>query len=409
MAPAGRIHVNVRTSVPPVASRPLRRAFSLLTRSATVAALSVLAPGGLVSTQEVDLVVVHPPAVVRVQGASYLAHELWITNRERSALTLNEVAVLDGARTVAVYHEPELVSRVGRPGLPRTHSTPLLLEPNQPGVVYFWIRLQADVATPRQLEHRVSLSSSFGSRTAVIDGGRTNVSPADAIEILDAPLRGRGWVAVYDPLLVGGHRTAVYTIDGRPWIPGRFAIDWIRLLPNGRLHTDPTSRPPDWNGFGTEVLAVKDARVAVAVDGRSDADQHGKPREAITTETAAGNHIALDLGKGRFAFYEHLQQGSVRVKVGQRVSRGETIARLGSSGSVSSGPHLHFHVSDAARPLGAEGLPFVLRQFRLHGAFASIGSFLQGDAPLPRPAGDEPTRSLERPGPNVVMDFEPPD
>jgi hypothetical protein len=285
----------------------------------------------------------------------------------------------------------------------------LLLEPNQPGVVYFWIRLQADVATPRQLEHRVSLSSSFGSRTAVIDGGRTNVSPADAIEILDAPLRGRGWVAVYDPLLVGGHRTAVYTIDGRPWIPGRFAIDWIRLLPNGRLHTDPTSRPPDWNGFGTEVLAVKDARVAVAVDGRSDADQHGKPREAITTETAAGNHIALDLGKGRFAFYEHLQQGSVRVKVGQRVSRGETIARLGSSGSVSSGPHLHFHVSDAARPLGAEGLPFVLRQFQLHGAFASIASFLQGDAPLPRPAGDEPTRSLERPGPNVVMDFEPPD
>jgi murein DD-endopeptidase MepM/ murein hydrolase activator NlpD len=241
----------------------------------------------------------------------------------------------------------------------------------------------------------------------VIDGGKTNVSPADEVEVLDAPLRGRGWAAVYDPLLVGGHRTAIYTIEGRSRIPGRFAIDWIRLLPNGRLHTDPASRPPDWNGFGAEVLAVKDARVAVAIDGRPDADQQGKPREAITAENAAGNYIVLDLDGGRFAFYEHLQQGSVRVKVGQRVARGEMIARVGSSGSVSSGPHLHFHVADAASPLGAEGVPFVLRQFRLRGAFASIAALVNGEASTPNSTSDAPVRALERPGPNVVMDFEP--
>jgi murein DD-endopeptidase len=389
-------------------SRCLRRPISVLARSVTAAVLSVLAIGGHVSSQEsVDLSVLQPAAVVRVQGASYLVHELWITNRGLSAVTLNDVAVLDGARTIAIYQQPELVARVGRPGLPRTHPTPLLLEPNQPAVVYFWIRLDGEFSTPRQLQHRVSLSQSSASGTKVLDGGRMNVAPPDAAEILDAPLRGPGWVAVYDPLLVGGHRTAVYTVDGRPRIPGRFAIDWIRLLPTGRVHTDATARPADWNGFGAEVLAVKDARVAVAVDGRPDADLHGKPREAITRENAAGNYIVLDLGNDRFAFYEHLQQGSVRVKVGQRVSRRESIARVGSSGSVSSGPHLHFHVSDAASPLGAEGLPFVLRQFQLRGAFASISSFAKGDAPLPRAANDEPTRALERPGPNVVMDFEP--
>jgi hypothetical protein len=245
------------------------------------------------------------------------------------------------------------------------------------------------------------------SRAIVIDGGRTDVTPLDEIEVLDAPLRGRGWAAVYDPVLIGGHRTTVYTIDGRARIPGRFAIDWIRLLPNGRVHMDAMSRPPDWNGFGAEVLAVKDARVAVAVDGRPDADQRGKPRESITRENAAGNYIVLDLGRGRFAFYEHLQQGSVMVRVGQHVSRGETIARVGSSGSVSSGPHLHFHVSDAASPLGAEGLPFLLRRFQLRGAFESLPAFAKGDAPITPIAGDEPLRSLERPGPNVVMDFEP--
>ncbi len=39
------------------------------------------------------------------------------------------------------------------------------------------------------------------------------------------------------------------------------------------------------------------------------------------------------------------------------------IAKLGSSGSTSIGPHLHFHVADASSLLAAEGMPFVFRQF----------------------------------------------
>jgi murein DD-endopeptidase len=374
----------------------------------TLTALMVFATSSQLPSQaRVDLSVVHPAAVVRVEGASYLVHELWVTNLGFSAATLDEVSVLDGARTIVRYQQSDLLSRIGRPGLPRTHPTPLLFEPNQPGVVYFWIRLDAGAAIPSHLRHRVSLSGKDGSGAGVFDGGSTTVTPPDVVEVLDAPLRGDRWVAVYDPLLVGGHRTAVYTIDGRSRIPGRFAIDWIRVPPDGRVHTDATARPPDWNGFGAEVLAVKDSQVAIAVDGRPDADQHGKPRETITRDNAAGNYIALDLGNGRFAFYEHLQQGSVRVQVGQRVARGEAIARVGSSGSVSSGPHLHFHVSDTPAPLGAEGLPFVLRRFQVRGAFVSIASFAKGDTPLPRDAANAPARELERPGPNVLMDFEP--
>src|SRR3546814_3208759 len=72
---------------------------------------------------------------------------------------------------------------------------------------------------------------------------------------------------------------------------------------------------------------------------------------------ATGNYVALDLGDGRHAFYEHLKPGSIRVVPGQRVRRGEVIAELGFTGD-STGPHLHFHVADAPSPLGAEGLPF---------------------------------------------------
>src|SRR3546814_16291744 len=73
---------------------------------------------------------------------------------------------------------------------------------------------------------------------------------------------------------------------------------------------------------------------------------------------ATGNYVALDLGDGRHAFYEHLQPGSIRVVPGQRVRRGEVIAELGLTGD-SPGPPLPFHVAAAPSPLRAAGLPVV--------------------------------------------------
>ena len=61
--------------------------------------------------------------------------------------------------------------------------------------------------------------------------------------------------------------------------------------------------------------------------------------------TPAGNHVVLDLGSGEYALLAHLRRGSVRVRPGQRVRRGETLGRCGNSGN-SSEPHLHFHVQD---------------------------------------------------------------
>jgi murein DD-endopeptidase MepM/ murein hydrolase activator NlpD len=79
----------------------------------------------------------------------------------------------------------------------------------------------------------------------------------------------------------------------------------------------------------------------------------------ITIDTVGGNHIILELEKGRYAFYAHLQPGSLRVKAGDRVKQGQTMALLGNTGN-STEPHLHFHVSDGNSPLGSEGVPYVL-------------------------------------------------
>ncbi|MGE5850952.1 MAG: M23 family metallopeptidase [Candidatus Methylomirabilota bacterium] len=53
----------------------------------------------------------------------------------------------------------------------------------------------------------------------------------------------------------------------------------------------------------------------------------------------AGTSVVLDHGHGLFTMYFHLQESLVRE--GQRVDRGEAIARVGSSGRAT-GPHLHW-------------------------------------------------------------------
>jgi murein DD-endopeptidase MepM/ murein hydrolase activator NlpD len=84
--------------------------------------------------------------------------------------------------------------------------------------------------------------------------------------------------------------------------------------------------------------------------------------ENIPIEEADGNHVVLDLGDGRYALFAHLKPGSVRVRVGETVRRGQVLGLVGTSGN-SSEPHLHFHVMDNPSPLASNGLPYRLRKF----------------------------------------------
>ena len=87
------------------------------------------------------------------------------------------------------------------------------------------------------------------------------------------------------------------------------------------------------NHNGIDIAAPYGSSVLAAADGK-----------VITSRlsTTAGNMIIIDHGGGVYSVYMH---NSARlVSVGDRVTAGQTIAQVGSTG-LSTGNHLHFGVS----------------------------------------------------------------
>ena len=63
--------------------------------------------------------------------------------------------------------------------------------------------------------------------------------------------------------------------------------------------------------------------------------------KALTT--SYGNYVMILHDNGLYTLYAHGQQGSIRVSEGQRITQGQQIMNVGSTGN-STGPHLHFEV-----------------------------------------------------------------
>lgn len=72
----------------------------------------------------------------------------------------------------------------------------------------------------------------------------------------------------------------------------------------------------------------------------------GTVRVIAYDEGGWGRYISVGDGNGMRHIFCHLEEGSVSVVEGQRVSRNTVLARMGSTGN-STGVHLHFQINDS--------------------------------------------------------------
>ncbi|MDP5281388.1 M23 family metallopeptidase [Sphingomonas sp. DG1-23] len=344
--------------------------------AAALFASGTTAPASQQVRQGFDLRVPVAPIAVTVAGRQRLVYELHLWNLARRPLALDRLEIFADDGLAADLGSDELAKRARSPlDAPRIE-----VPPGEHAILY----LEIDGAAPALLRHRLTYTEA-GNRH-LVEGGAVR-SVRGPLPVLDPPLRDGPWAAVYDPALDRGHRRVLYAVDGQARIPGRFAIDWMR----------PPEPGAAGNGAGAEVLAVADGLVATVRDDVPD-PVPGKPKPAAGIGDAAGNYVSLDIGNGRFAFYEHLAKG-IRVRPGQRVRAGEVIAQLGATGQADT-PHLHFHLADRNSPLGAEGQPYLLRGWRQIGAYRAIEDF--GAKPWTAAS----TRAVTAfPAPNVVVRF----
>lgn len=352
-------------------------------RALMTAAASLLLAAAPAARQGIEVIAPISPAPLPTAQGLRLSYELHLTNFARGEIEILRVRALDAAAgtALATIEGDALEAALRVIGLPVDATDHRRVAPGRRVVAYLDLPIRG--APPAAIDHVIEFRPAGATETAAL---RSTVGvDARAIPELGPPLAGGPWVAVYEPGMDFGHRRYVYAVAGTARIPGRHAVDWMRPHDS----TAPA--------LGTPVLAVADATVAATRDGMAEPDPNA-PRPAVALGDATGNYIALDLGEGRFAFYEHLMPG-LSAKPGDRVRRGQAIARLGSTGQASQ-PHLHFHIASANSPLDAEGLPYWLAGMRVIGGYESIEAFGRGD-----PWTKSPATAAAFPAPNAVVTF----
>jgi murein DD-endopeptidase len=345
-----------------------------------------------------DLQVPLAPAPVVVDGRARLFYELHLRNFSRQPLAPQWVEVLDDEGVALARFEGEALAARLAPAVPGGEAPAGAVAPGSGAVLYVELEVAPD-AVPAALRHRIGYRVEDAAATiAEVTGGDT-VADARPAVVLGPPLRGGPWAAVFHPGWARGHRRVFYAVEGRAVLPGRFAIDFVKLDQAGRIAEGDADVIRNAHGYGEPVLAVADATVVALRDDYPEAERiSGNGRHPLSD--GSGNYVMLDLGDGRHAVYEHLRPGSVRVAPGQRVRRGEVVGEVGLSGS-GGWPHLHFHVADAPSLLGAEGLPFALDRFVALGRYLDVEDL--GSKPWTQEAATE--RRDERPADNSVVAF----
>lgn len=294
-------------------------------------------------------------------GRRHLVYELRIGNTTASGLALDKVEVLDepSGKLLLNLDRAGLAKRFSIGGRRGSESADLGV--GQFGVLFLHVALEPG-DLPRAVAHRISLRlvqpgidfSATVARAPVVDRPQVVLGP---------PLLGAGYVAADGCCDSIRHVRALLALNGHFTLAQRFAIDWEQIDSENRVVKGDTQALSNYVIYGREVLAVADGTV---VSSRNDLPEQvpGALPQGMAIDQADGNFVVLDVGGGNYVLYAHMQPGSVTVKAGAKVKRGDLLGKVGNTGNTQA-PHLHLHVMDGPSPLASNGLPYVFDSAKL--------------------------------------------
>jgi Peptidase family M23 len=322
----------------------------------------------------VEVVCLSPPIPVRMNTQQVLVYELHVTNFDVVPLTLKRLEVFanhESSEPVSSLADDKLSAAMIRIGAAMMMSGNMgsaakdvrVIDLGTRSVIFMWIELPSNRAMPVSLRHRMVFSAAATDTAKATDATLEDFQVPvrhDAVLTLNPPFRGGTWLAGSGPANQSDHRRTITAVDGHIYSAERFAIDWVKVGPNGDSRHDGATRNENWWAWGEPVLAVADGEITDVVDGIADNTPPVLP--PVTLDNIAGNHVILKIAPNRYVTYAHLQNGSIKVRLHDRVRQGDVLALLGNSGNTT-GAHLHLQVTDQNSVLQAEGVPFVFASF----------------------------------------------
>lgn len=354
-------------------------------------------------------VITEPQPVTLSDGESYLMYELMITNTTTADYAINKLVIEDPLNKNAVLGEygPDDIKKHLRPAAKEGATN--LLSAGQTKVITFSLALEGQ-KPPQAIDHILSVKTETPMVIIPTETderiARTKVDLNKPV-VIGPPLDGPNWLAcnVADNY---GHRNAFFPMNGNWVIPERWAVDYIKLTSGNKVATGDINDLNNWPGYNQDLLAVSDGTVIKVVDQYENL-AIGGVLENMSLENLGGNYVLIDIGNGYTAFYAHAIKGTVKVKEGDKVKRGQVIGKLGNSGN-STGPHLHFHIVKGNDPIANQGVPYVINNFEVTGQAdlaALPDNFFAGD-PLTLTENFKGTHKNQMPADSTVVTFKKP-
>ena len=349
----------------------------------------------------------------------HVSYDLQLTNGTHVPATLNKVEVVDAhdpSRVVGTIAGTQLVD----PGcpygdcnrlrmLPGPAATDTTIPPQESRALLVDLTFDTRAEAPTAVLHHVVVDGAAGPPAKTPTPLDYYAAPFDTSSgtprVIASPLRGANWVAGNGCCGTGWpHRTSLITVDGRLENSQRFAIDWLRLTDGGQFYSGDKTKNESYADYDQNIYAVADGTIVSTLDGIGTNAPGVLPANdpvlapKLTVENVDGNHIIQDIGGGLYAMYAHMIPGSLTVKPGDTVKKGQVIGKLGNTGNANAA-HLHFQLMNDPVQFRADGMPYEIDSFTYQGqvpeaALAAAddyltGTFDQGELPQGQPRTDQ--------------------